>query len=123
VSVLTNRDDVSPEIADPAVKAMKEADAGWPRAMDKIAERAVSAKLPVPAIKLYTRVRAVFCTVGFTPNPAAPVAWSTKCLSLAGSVSPIAAKATIVLASFRRAITSSLGLSFRSSSHACSNAD
>jgi hypothetical protein len=36
---------------------------------------------------------------------------------------PIATKATIVVRSFRRAISSSTGLSFRSSSHACSKAE
>ena len=40
VRLLTDRDDVSPEIADAMLKAMKEADAGWQRALDKIAERA-----------------------------------------------------------------------------------
>ena len=49
---------------------------------------------------------------------AALAAFSAKRLSLAGSVSPIATKATIVVRSFRRAISSSIGLSFRSSSHA-----
>ena len=70
---------------------------------------------PADCSKPTPRARCVF-----TPNPAALVAWSAKRLSSAGSVSPIAAKATIVVASFRRAITSSLGLSFRSSSHAYS---
>ena len=46
VRLLTDRDDVSPEIADAVLKAMKEADAGWQRAMDKIAERASLSKTP-----------------------------------------------------------------------------
>ena len=43
------RDDVSPEIAgarDATLKAMNEAEAGWQRAMDKIAERASLTKGP-----------------------------------------------------------------------------
>ena len=46
VRLLTGRDDVSPEIADAVLKAMKEADAGWQRAPDKIAERASLSKTP-----------------------------------------------------------------------------
>ena len=46
VKRLTDRDDVSPEIADATLKAMKEADAGWQRSMDKIAERAGRSKGP-----------------------------------------------------------------------------
>jgi hypothetical protein len=37
---------VSKEIADAALKAMKEAERGWQRAMDKIAERAGQTKRP-----------------------------------------------------------------------------
>jgi hypothetical protein len=40
VRLLTDRDEVSPQIADATREAMKEVDAGWQRAIEKIAERA-----------------------------------------------------------------------------------
>jgi uncharacterized protein (DUF4415 family) len=46
VRLFTDRDDVSPEIADAVLKAMKEAGAGWQRAIDKIAERPSLSKTP-----------------------------------------------------------------------------
>ena len=38
--------DIKPEARDATVKAMKEAEQGWTRAMDKIAERASLTKDP-----------------------------------------------------------------------------
>ena len=46
VRLFMDRDDVSPEIADAVLKAMKEAGAGWQRAIDKIAERPSLSKTP-----------------------------------------------------------------------------
>ena len=46
VRLFTDRDDVSPEFADAVLNAMKEAGAGWQRAIDKIAERPSLSKTP-----------------------------------------------------------------------------
>ena len=44
---VAKHNDLKPEASDAMLKAMKEAERGWQRAMDKIAERASLAKGPI----------------------------------------------------------------------------
>jgi hypothetical protein len=46
VRLLMDRDDLPPEIAEAARKAMKESEQGWERAIAKIAERSAQTKAP-----------------------------------------------------------------------------
>jgi hypothetical protein len=48
VRLLMGRDDLSPEIAEATRKAMREAEAGWQKAIDMIFERAAQTKGPAP---------------------------------------------------------------------------
>jgi hypothetical protein len=47
VEVAVGKPNVQPEARDAMVKAMKDTEAGWQRAVDKIGERASLAKVPV----------------------------------------------------------------------------
>jgi hypothetical protein len=47
VEVAVGKPNIEPEARDAMVKAMKEAEVGWQRAIDKIGERASLAKVPV----------------------------------------------------------------------------